>query len=565
MQRRVLVLAPRGRDAEVVASVVERDGAACDIVKNIDELVDAMERGAAAAIVSEESLNGVVSERLSAWLARQEPWSDFPFVVLLGKQVGGGGASRVKGALASLGNLVLLERPLSADTLASAAESALRARRRQYEARGILEQREAVSNELASLNAHLEQRVEDRTRALAQANDRLTAEVMERERAQQAVIQAQKLEALGRLTGGVAHDFNNLLNVIQGNMELIVMLGRDESIKTRARTAQAACKRGAKLTGQLLSFARSQALELRPLSVRTLFENVAELAAPILGSGVELIQLIEPEARSVLADASQAEMALLNLAINARDAMDGVGRITLRACKARPEREDLPDGDYVRIEVSDNGPGMSPEVAAKVFDPFFTTKGVGKGTGLGLSQVYGMAQQSGGGAYVRSVEGAGATIEIWLPAVDMATDFDDSEMGGIDHDVLAGLKVLVVEDDDLVRAGIVDALITLRCIVSQAGSGEDGLSAIDAAEPDFLLTDYLMPDMTGLNLAIRARERYPALPVLVATGYADMSAIEETLGKGAILRKPFQLAELGAAVARVAKKSGIGGDLSVAE
>lgn len=195
MQRRVLVLAPRGRDAEVVASVVERDGAACDIVKNIDELVDAMERGAAAAIVSEESLNGVVSERLSAWLARQEPWSDFPFVVLLGKQVGGGGASRVKGALASLGNLVLLERPLSADTLASAAESALRARRRQYEARGILEQREAVSNELASLNAHLEQRVEDRTRALAQANDRLTAEVMERERAQQAVIQAQKLEA----------------------------------------------------------------------------------------------------------------------------------------------------------------------------------------------------------------------------------------------------------------------------------------------------------------------------------------------------------------------------------
>ena len=549
---RVLVLAPQGRDAEVIAGVVRGDGAECDIVLNAEALVDAMGQGAAAAIVSEEALSGRALARIAARLAVQEPWSDFPFVVLLAKRFGAAPA-QLKATLSALGNVILLERPLSVETLATAAASARRARVRQYQAREVLAQRAAVADELASLNAHLEARVAERTRALAQANDRLTAEVMERERAEQAMAQAQKLEFLGRFTGGVAHDFNNLLNVIQGNMELIGMTSREASTIARAKTAQSACRRGAKLTGQLLSFARNQSLDLRPLAVAPLFEDVAELARPLLSRDIALDMAVDPGVDSVLADASQMEMALLNLMINARDAMDGRGRLRLHAARARPADGALPDGDYVRIAVTDDGPGMSPEIAAKVFEPFFTTKGVGKGTGLGLSQVYGMARQSGGGAFVHSVPGAGATVEVWLPAVlDAAVARQADE---VDVHTLRGLKVLVVEDDAFVRAGIVDALLAFGCDVSQAPGGQEALALLPGMLPGLLLTDYLMPDMTGVELAVRARELLPDLPVLVATGYADMGAIDSAIGNGAILRKPFQLAELGAAVARLAHRA----------
>ncbi|WP_075792060.1 ATP-binding protein [Massilia putida] len=551
-EQRILIVAPQGRDAEVIAGVVARDGVDCDVVANVDALVDAVGHGAAAAIISEEALSPLALTRVSEWLAKQESWSDFPFVVLLAKRFGSAPA-QLKTTLSTLGNVILLERPLSADTLATAAGSALRARRRQYQAREVLAQRKAVADELASLNAHLEARVDERTWALARANDRLTAEIMERERAQQAMAQAQKLEFLGRFTGGVAHDFNNLLNVIQGNMELIGMFSREDSTLARARTAQAACKRGAKLTGQLLSFARNQVLDLRPLAVRALFENVAELAKPILGAGVELTLAVADDVDAVLADTSQMEMALLNLVINARDALAGHGRIDLRAVNAQPLAGTLPAGPYVCVTVADNGPGMSPEIAAKVFEPFFTTKGVGKGTGLGLSQVYGMAQQSGGGAFIHSAPGQGATVEVWMRAArdDTADEFPLD----IDRQGLAGLKVLVVEDDGDVRAGIVDALLALGCNVSQADGGTQGLAELATGEPGLLLTDYLMPDMTGVELAVRARALFPRLPVLVATGYADMGAIEHAIGSHAVLRKPFQLAELSAAVTRVVNPS----------
>ncbi|MCS0580589.1 ATP-binding protein [Massilia pinisoli] len=547
-EQRVLIVAPHGRDADVIAGVVARDGVDCEVVAHADALVDAVGHGAAAAIVAEEALSPPALARLSEWLGKQESWSDFPFVVLLAKRFGTAPA-QLKATLGVLGNVILLERPLSADTLATAAASALRARRRQYEAREVLAQRAAVAQELASLNAHLEARVAERTRALARANDRLTAEIMERERAEQAMAQAQKLEFLGRFTGGIAHDFNNLLNVIQGNMELIGLFSREDMTRERARTAQAACRRGAKLTSQLLSFARNQVLDLHPLPVRTLFENVAELAKPILGSGITLSTSIGADVDAVLADTSQMEMALLNLVINARDAMKGRGAIDLRAACAQPPAGTLAAGAYVCVTVSDDGPGMSPEIAAKVFEPFFTTKGVGKGTGLGLSQVYGMAQQSGGGAFIRSAPGQGATVEIWLRAAH--GDGSHEGLVAVDRQRLAGLKVLVVEDDGDVRAGIVDALLALGCNVSQAGGAVQGLAALACSEPGLLLTDYLMPDMTGVELAIRARELFPRLPVLVATGYADMDAIENAIGTHAVLRKPFQLAELSAAVNRV--------------
>lgn len=550
-EQRVLILAPRGRDAEVIAGVVARDGLDAQIVRNVEELVADMERGAAAAMLAEEALTPAAHQRIVEWIGQQAPWSDFPFILLLAKRAGSA-PIELRETLSRLGNVILLERPSSADTLAAAAASASRARRRQYEARTIMAQREMVSQELAYLNEHLEARVHERSLELARANDRLAAEVMERERAQQAMVQAQKLEFLGRFTGGVAHDFNNLLNVVQGNMDLIAMFSKEDITKARAKTAQAACKRGAKLTSQLLTFARNQSLDLRPLSVKAMFEAVSALAPPILGPGVEIDFAMEAGVEGVLADATQMEMALLNLAVNARDAMEGKGRLSFHASLGQAPVGLPSDQSFVRVAVSDNGSGMSPEVMAKVFEPFFTTKDVGKGTGLGLSQVYGMAQQSGGVAVAHSVQGSGATIEIWMRSVaSLSTNQASPQTAMVS---LAGFKILVVEDDDAVRAGIVDALLALGCDVSQAGSGPAGLDALASAKPQLLLTDYLMPGMTGVELAVKAREMFPGLPVLVATGYADMGAIEDAVGTDLVLRKPFQLAELSAAVSRAASR-----------
>ncbi|QOY93492.1 response regulator [Massilia sp. UMI-21] len=552
---RILILAPRGRDADVMCSVLAQDDAACGVIADFAGLAAAIAEGAGMAIVAEEALHGVDLVPLHAWLAAQEPWSDFPFVILLGKAVGPAAAS-TRARLEELGNIILLERPLNAQTLRSAAVSALRARRRQYQARDLLAESARTAahlqqsqQALLSLNETLESRIEERTRALAGANDRLMNEVIERERVQQAMVQFQKMEAVGRLTGGIAHDFNNLLNVVQGSMDLILLLSKDEVARQRAEIARRACQRGGKLTSQLLAFARNQNLDLRPAGVSELFDGVRELVATSVGSRIALRFEVEPDCARVFADANQMEMALLNLAINARDAMGDSGQLLFQAGNAPPPDGLLPAGDYVRIAVTDNGPGMAPELVAKVFEPFFTTKAVGKGTGLGLSQVYGMAQQSGGAARILSQPGAGTTVEIWLRAWDG---------GGVDAVPVpaavpvAGkaFRILVVEDDNFVRESMVLSLEAFGHAVTQAADGEAALRELRRARPDLIITDYLMPGITGAELMLRAREVFPGIPMIIATGYADMHAIDEVLGDDILLRKPFQLAELARSVER---------------
>ena len=558
-EERLLIFAPRGRDAQVMCAVLTGDGFACDIVPGFDAFVAHIEAGAGAAIVAEEALADLDLTRLRTWLERQPPWSDFPFVVLLGKVIGlapEGARERIN----ELGNVVLLERPLNAQTLRSAVASALRARRRQYGSRDVLADRERTASSLRQsqealvhLNETLEARIEERTRALAQANDRLMNEVIERERVQQAMVQLQKMEAIGRLTGGIAHDFNNLLNVVQGSMDLILLMSKDEVAKSRAEVARRACQRGAKLTSQLLAFSRNQTLDLRPLDVQLLFEGVQELVATSLGSSIRLHFAVEAPCASVMADRNQMEMALLNLAINARDAMDGGGELRFEAGPATPPADLLPAGEYVRIAVTDSGEGMPPEIAARVFEPFFTTKSVGKGTGLGLSQVYGMAQQSGGAARILSERGVGTTVEIWLRE---ASTVDDAL--AVAPAVVAmprpGACILVVEDDDFVRESMVESLQALGHTVAQAPNGEAGLLELERARPDLIITDYLMPGMTGADLVRRARVQLPDVPMIIATGYADMKAIEEVIGDDMLLRKPFQLAELAAIVERALRK-----------
>ncbi|QOL51306.1 response regulator [Massilia litorea] len=561
-EERILIFAPRGRDAEVMCSVLSRDGFVCEIVDSFDRFMADIAAGAGAAIVAEEALQGEDSAPLLAWLERQEHWSDFPFVVLLTRIIGVP-ADGARARLGELGNVILLERPLNAQTLRSAATSVLRARRRQYQARDVLLDRERTAESLRQsqealvhLNETLEARIEERTRALAQANDRLMNEVIERERVQQAMVQFQKMEAVGRLTGGIAHDFNNLLNVVQGSMDLILLMSKDEVAKQRAEVARRACQRGGKLTSQLLAFSRNQSLDLRPLDVHTLFEGVRELVATSLGSSIRLRFEVEAPGASVMADTNQMEMALLNLAINARDAMDGGGELRFSAGPATPPEGLLPPGEYVRIAVTDSGEGMPPEVAARVFEPFFTTKGVGKGTGLGLSQVYGMAQQSGGAARILSEQGVGTTVEIWLPVASSGAGAPALPERAATATPRPGARILVVEDDDFVRESMVESLEALGHRVAQAADGEAGLRELLRARPDLIITDYLMPGMTGAELVQRARAELPGVPMIIATGYADMKAIEQVIGNDMLLRKPFQLAELATAVEKALHKLG---------
>lgn len=554
LDERILILAPHGRDAEVIYQFLLRNGFECGAIPHFDAMVTELSTGAGACVIAEETLQDSSVRQLIDWLSTQEPWSDFPFVILISKG-GSVASSATRSIFDQLGNIVLLERPLNSETLRSAASSALRGRRRQYDMRKILQDRMLATEklrdsqaQLLQLNETLESRIEERTRALAQANDRLMNEVIERERVQQAMVQFQKMEAMGRLTGGIAHDFNNLLNVIQGSMDLILLLSKDDIARRKAEVARRACERGGKLTGQLLAYSRNQRLDLRSTDVLALFEGVRELMKTSVGTLIALDFEIDDELEFVMADKNQMEMALLNLAINARDAMPLGGNLTVKASRAIPPVDLLPPGKYGLITVTDTGHGIAPNILAKVFEPFFTTKGVGKGTGLGLSQVYGMAQQSGGTARVLSEIDVGTTIEIWLRAAEDFSDTDKQSAFPVLRMVAAGTRILVVEDDDSVRQSMVESLEALGYVVSQAADGEAGLRELRREKPNLMITDYLMPGMTGATLVDIANQEFPGLPMIIATGYADMEAIDQVIEGNTILRKPFQLVELASSV-----------------
>ena len=562
LDERILILAPHGRDAEVIHQVLLRNGFGGGAVSGFDAMVTELLIGAGACVIAEEALQDTSVNQLLAWLRTQEPWSDFPFVVLISKRTGIT-PHAARSTFDQLGNIILLERPLNAETLRSAAASALRGRKRQYEARKILVDRMRAAEslrdsraQLLQLNETLESRIEERTRALAQANDRLMNEVIERERVQLAMVQLQKMEAVGRLTGGIAHDFNNLLNVIQGSMDLILYLSKDENARRKAEVARRACERGGKLTSQLLAFSRNQRLNLRATDLHTLFDGVRELVASSVGSAIRLRFAVDDDCAAVLADGNQMEMALLNLAINARDAMPAGGKLVVRASRAAAPDGLLPSGMYGLIAVTDDGQGMDAAVVAKVFEPFFTTKAIGKGTGLGLSQVYGMAQQSGGTARVISEAGVGTTIEIWLRLTGDALEAEDAEPAQPPPFTGAGARILVVEDDSSVRMSMVESLEALGYLVSQAQDGQAGLHELRRDKPSLMITDYLMPGMTGAELVAIANREFPGLPMIIATGYADMEAIDKVIGSNTVLRKPFQLADLAATVTQALARQG---------
>ncbi|RYF28030.1 MAG: response regulator [Comamonadaceae bacterium] len=548
MENRILILAPRGRDAQVIATVLQADHIGCTVCRDAASLLAELAQGAAAAIVTEEVLPGELADALGDYLARQPAWSDFPFVVLAMRQSGRRSAPDVA-SLQGLGNLLLVERPVNPETLVSAARSAQRARRRQYATRLHLEDIEAAKRTVEQLNAELEDRIATRTADLASANDRLTREIAERERVQASVVQGQKLEAIGRLTGGIAHDFNNLLHAINLNLQFITRLAGEGKLADYARRAKASVDRGARLTAQLLSFARARTLLPRLHDVNAVVTNVHELIEVSVGSKVQLdIELCEGEA-GVMLDGAQLEMALLNLAVNSRDAMEHGGRLSIRTERVCP-----PGGvAQVRVIVQDSGSGIPEAVLPRVFDPFFTTKANGEGTGLGLSQVYGFARQSGGRADIRSTPQYGTTVTLQFPLAQ-ADEGGEPAGGPSGPDAAAPVpgtqraEVLVVEDDDEVRHGIAEGLRLLQYAVREAHNGEQGLQELRRSQPDLLMVDYLMPGMTGAEVVAAARALYPQIPVLMATGYADMAEVEKVVGAQSVLKKPFDLEALSAAV-----------------
>ncbi|NKJ46109.1 hybrid sensor histidine kinase/response regulator [Burkholderia sp. SG-MS1] len=542
MEQRVLILAPFGRDAEVIAEVLHKDERVCVRCRDADALTTALDTGAGAALIAEEALAGGHASRLFAWLERQPAWSDFPFILLAASRVGHRSARGLE-VLERLGNVVVLERPLNSETLRRAVASSLRARARQYESRRHLAERIEAQAALVQLNDSLESRIAERTHELASANNRLMMEIHERAKVQAVLVQSQKMEALGQLTGGIAHDFNNLLNVIMVNAELIARVSADERIRGMAATVKRATERGAKLTGQLLTFSRNSNLDLKAVDVVALLHGMRDIIAVSLGSSIRYTNEFDSGEMWTQADANQLELAILNLAINARDAMPAGGQLKIRVRERAAPDPTLDDGRYVVVEVVDTGSGVPPDVVSRVFDPFFTTKPIGKGTGLGLSQVYGIARQAGGTARLFSEEGAGTTVEIWLPLREREAPQTEAASDA-EANAVGEKRVLVVEDDSEVRAMLVESLRMLGYTVTEAADGQAGLNRLQDDKPDLLMVDFAMPGMNGIDVIAAARAMREDLPVILATGYADVDISGLAVKRCTILRKPFQLDDL---------------------
>ena len=387
-------------------------------------------------------------------------------------------------------------------------------------------ERKAVAEALQQANDRLERRVQERTAQLQQAHDELLSQAVERERTEEQLRHMQKLESIGELTGGVAHDFNNLLTAVIGNLELLKKrVGANVGINGLVDGALQGAQRGAALTQRLLAFARRQALDPRSVDLAGLVLGMLDLLRRSIGPTVELDLDLPPSLPAVLVDPNQIELALLNLVVNARDAMPGGGKVSiaLHRCNETAAAPDLAAGHYVCLRVSDGGVGMDTETLKRAIEPFFSTKGLGKGTGLGLSMVHGVAQQLKGALRLASEPGHGTVAELWLPvAADQAIEAPPAIENRKDT---MGATLLLVDDDFLINLSTKALLEDLGHTVFDANSGARALEVLKKESSiELMITDYAMPGMTGVQLAEAARALRPGLPILLATGYAELPA-----------------------------------------
>jgi signal transduction histidine kinase len=538
----ILVLAPVGRDAAEIARVLGGIGIPVQPVGSLAALCQSLHADggtdAAALLVAEEAL-AAGADMLAACLPGQPPWSDLPVVILTagGRRWGSG---KRWAQFERLGNVTLLDRPVHSETLQSAARAALRARARQHETRRYLE-------ELRRAAETLEARVEERTRELMAVEETLR--------------QAQKMEAVGQLTGGLAHDFNNLLTGIAGSLELLqarLQQGRMAGLERYISVAQTAAQRAAALTHRLLAFSRRQTLDPKPTAANRLITDMMELIQRTVGPEIAIATELAADLSPTLCDPHQLENALLNLCINARDAMPEGGRLTIGTAHSwmderTAEMRDVAPGPYIAIGVSDTGTGMTREVMARAFDPFFTTKPIGQGTGLGLSMIYGFAKQSGGTVRIHSELGRGTTVWLYLPRHDGEVTFEEAQPGlARAPQAEGGESVLVVDDDPTVRMLITEVLTDMGYAVTEAENGPAGLRLLQSdMRIDLLISDVGMPGgMNGRQLADAARQLRPDLKVLFITGYAEQAVLDGgQMEPGMeVMTKPFPMEAMAARV-----------------
>jgi PAS domain S-box-containing protein len=669
LSERSLVLAPLGRDARVATMVLKDAGFPAEICDDVPSLCEELEKGAGLAIITDQAIHDVDLRPLAACLKRQPPWSDFPVILLTMREANPERSPALAKLGELLGNVTFIERPFHASTLTSAVRTAVRGRRRQYEARARLEElaesegrlqtalaagslgswtldardrtmtcsgtcrahfgrktddafgyddlRRAVHPDdsarveaalahtlntgldyavehrsvwpdgsehwvdmraralknsfgrvtqlvgvtsditarkrydlererlldalaqeraaLSDLTANLEQRVKERTAEL-------TAEVAARERAQEQLLQSQKMESIGQLTGGVAHDFNNLLMAVMGNLGLLKKRFRDdERAQHLIAGALEGARRGAALTQRMLTFARQQELKTTSADLVALVGGMQDLLDRTLGPQIELRFNLPEGLPAAQVDANQIELAILNLAINARDAMPSGGRISIALDKVPPPPgKDLAEPEYLRLSLSDTGSGMDEATLKKAIEPFFSTKPTGKGTGLGLSMVHGLAVQLGGMLEIESTVGKGTTATLWLPIADAPAPVAEAKPAAPEINNRA--IILVVDDDPLIAMSTVEMLEDLGHRAIECNSAAQALDVLkNGQEIDLMLTDQAMPGMTGIELAELAHKERPKMPILLATGYADLPASQIKLPR---LSKPYLQSEL---------------------
>lgn len=435
----------------------------------------------------------------------------------------------------------------SVDALTSAAAAIGRGEIPELETTGMMET-DQVAQVLHTSAVRLKQRESE----LQHLNESLETRVAE---ATETLVQAQKLEAIGHLTGGVAHDFNNLLMAVQMNLEMLAETVTDEDALDFVRSARQAADRGARLTAQLLAFARRQRLDPEAVDVNTVVEAMGSLLRSTLGGAIRVELDLDSEIRHAYADRTQLELILMNLAINARDAIgdNGTVRVStgLEVVTNEPVRSELPPpGEYVVVSVSDSGTGIPPDVLERVFEPFFTTKEVGKGSGLGLPQALGVVKQLGGGIAIETEVNRGTTVRIYLPLAD---DVTVSRAGAGDDATAApdvtGLTVLLVDDDAQVRASTAAILRSMSCLVIDADGGPSAIEHVKASTAiDVALVDYAMPEMTGLELVSSIAQLRPDLPVILMSGYVHSEGLQNA-NHGVVLQKPLSREQMTRALA----------------